>query len=58
MHELPDALGRNMCNSGSIAYMFQRMGVFRLAPEGLDLEALELGPICKVVQACPPLKSP
>ncbi|MFE8598238.1 YebC/PmpR family DNA-binding transcriptional regulator [Archangium violaceum] len=34
--------GGNMGNSGSVAYMFQRMGVFRLAPEGLDLEALEL----------------
>jgi YebC/PmpR family DNA-binding regulatory protein len=34
--------GGNMGNSGSVAYMFQRMGVFRLAPEGLELEALEL----------------
>jgi YebC/PmpR family DNA-binding regulatory protein len=34
--------GGNMGNSGSVAYMFQRMGVFRLAPEGLDLDALEL----------------
>jgi YebC/PmpR family DNA-binding regulatory protein len=34
--------GGNMGNSGSVAYMFQRMGVFRLAPEGLDPEALEL----------------
>jgi YebC/PmpR family DNA-binding regulatory protein len=34
--------GGNMGNSGSVAYMFQRMGVFRLAPEGVDLDALEL----------------
>jgi YebC/PmpR family DNA-binding regulatory protein len=34
--------GGNMGTSGSVAFMFQRMGVFRLAPEGLDLEALEL----------------
>jgi YebC/PmpR family DNA-binding regulatory protein len=32
----------NMGNSGSVAFMFQRMGVFRLAPEGLDLDSLEL----------------
>src|SRR5687768_10426810 len=34
--------GGNMGTSGSVAFMFQKMGVFRLAPEGLDLEALEL----------------
>ena len=34
--------GGNMGASGSVAFMFQRMGVFRLQPEGLDLEALEL----------------
>jgi YebC/PmpR family DNA-binding regulatory protein len=34
--------GGNMGNTGSVSFMFQRMGVFRLAPEGLDLEALEL----------------
>jgi YebC/PmpR family DNA-binding regulatory protein len=34
--------GGNMGNSGSVAFQFQKMGVFRLAPEGLDLEALEL----------------
>lgn len=28
--------------SGSVNYMFKRMGVFRLNPEGLDLETLEL----------------
>jgi YebC/PmpR family DNA-binding regulatory protein len=34
--------GGNMGNTGSVAFMFQKMGVFRIAPEGLDLEALEL----------------
>ncbi len=34
--------GGNMGNTGSVAYQFHKMGVFRLAPEGLDLEALEL----------------
>jgi YebC/PmpR family DNA-binding regulatory protein len=34
--------GGNLGTSGSLGYLFQRMGVFRLAPEGLDLEALEL----------------
>ncbi len=29
-------------STGSVAFMFQRMGVFRLAPAGLDLETLEL----------------
>ncbi len=28
--------------SGSVSFLFQRMGVFRLDPEGLDLEPLEL----------------
>jgi YebC/PmpR family DNA-binding regulatory protein len=28
--------------TGSVSFMFQRMGVFRLAPAGLDVEALEL----------------
>ena len=28
--------------SGSVAYMFERQGVFKLNPEGLDLEELEL----------------
>ena len=32
----------NFGASGSVAFMFQRMGVFRVAPEGLDLEMLEL----------------
>jgi YebC/PmpR family DNA-binding regulatory protein len=34
--------GGNLGTSGSVAFQFQRMGVFRLAPEGLDLDALEL----------------
>ncbi|HLL52113.1 MAG TPA: YebC/PmpR family DNA-binding transcriptional regulator [Myxococcaceae bacterium] len=34
--------GGNMGNTGSVGFLFQRMGVFRLAPEGLDLEQLEL----------------
>ncbi|MCU1278627.1 MAG: hypothetical protein JWM53_2173 [bacterium] len=34
--------GGNMGASGSVAFMFQRMGVFRLDPTGLDSENLEL----------------
>jgi YebC/PmpR family DNA-binding regulatory protein len=34
--------GGNLGTSGSVLFQFQRMGVFRLAPEGLDLESLEL----------------
>jgi transcriptional/translational regulatory protein YebC/TACO1 len=34
--------GGNLGTSGSVAFQFQKMGVFRLAPQGLDLEALEL----------------
>src|SRR5512134_1132828 len=34
--------GGNMGTTGSVAFQFQKMGVFRLAPQGLDLEALEL----------------
>jgi YebC/PmpR family DNA-binding regulatory protein len=34
--------GGNMGTTGSVAFMFQRMGVFRVKPEGLDLESLEL----------------
>lgn len=36
------AHGGSMGNTGSVAFQFQRMGVFRLDPQGLDLEALEL----------------
>lgn len=34
--------GGHLGTTGSVAFQFQKMGVFRLAPEGLDLEALEL----------------
>jgi YebC/PmpR family DNA-binding regulatory protein len=34
--------GGNLATTGSVAFQFQKMGVFRLAPEGLDLDALEL----------------
>jgi YebC/PmpR family DNA-binding regulatory protein len=34
--------GGKLGNAGSVAFQFQKMGVFRLAPEGLDLDALEL----------------
>jgi YebC/PmpR family DNA-binding regulatory protein len=34
--------GGNLGTAGSVAFQFQRMGVFRFAPEGLDLDALEL----------------
>jgi YebC/PmpR family DNA-binding regulatory protein len=34
--------GGSFGSTGSVAFMFQKMGVFRLDPAGLDLEALEL----------------
>ena len=34
--------GGNMGSTGSVGFMFKRMGVFRLKPEGLDAESLEL----------------
>ncbi|NOY27905.1 MAG: YebC/PmpR family DNA-binding transcriptional regulator [Oligoflexia bacterium] len=34
--------GGNMGNSGSVAFVFNRMGVFRLSPEGIDQDDLEL----------------
>ncbi len=34
--------GGNLGTAGSVAFQFQKRGVFRLVPEGLDLEALEL----------------
>ena len=34
--------GGSFGQSGSVSFLFTHMGVFRLAPEGLDLEALEL----------------
>jgi YebC/PmpR family DNA-binding regulatory protein len=36
------AHGGNMGTTGSVAFMFQRQGVFRLSPEGIDAESLEL----------------
>ena len=34
--------GGTLANSGSVAFMFKRMGVFRLNPAGLDQDELEL----------------
>ncbi|HSM91689.1 MAG TPA: YebC/PmpR family DNA-binding transcriptional regulator [Anaeromyxobacteraceae bacterium] len=34
--------GGNMGTTGSVAFQFKKMGVFRLSPEGVDQEALEL----------------
>ena len=34
--------GGNLGNSGSVGFLFKRMGVFRLKPDGIDQEALEL----------------
>jgi YebC/PmpR family DNA-binding regulatory protein len=34
--------GGNLATTGSVAFQFQHMGVFRLAAQGLDPEALEL----------------
>jgi YebC/PmpR family DNA-binding regulatory protein len=34
--------GGNLATTGSVGFAFKRMGVFRLKPEGLDAEALEL----------------
>ncbi|MFZ5475389.1 MAG: YebC/PmpR family DNA-binding transcriptional regulator [Myxococcota bacterium] len=34
--------GGNLGNSGSVGFLFKRMGVFRLKPEGVDAESLEL----------------
>jgi YebC/PmpR family DNA-binding regulatory protein len=36
------AFGGNMGTTGSVAFMFQRQGIFRLSPEGIDREGLEL----------------
>ena len=36
------AHGGNMGTTGSVAFMFQKQGVFRLDPEGLDRDNLEL----------------
>ena len=34
--------GGNVGTTGSVGFLFSRLGVFRLNPEGLDLESLEL----------------
>ena len=34
--------GGNLASNGSVSFQFKRMGVFRLKPEGLDAETLEL----------------
>ncbi|MCB9539707.1 MAG: YebC/PmpR family DNA-binding transcriptional regulator [Myxococcales bacterium] len=34
--------GGNLGTNGSVSYLFKRMGVFRLNPEGLDADELEL----------------
>jgi len=34
--------GGNLGTTGSVAFMFERMGVFRLDPEGIDADELEL----------------
>ena len=34
--------GGNLGNTGGVSFQFQKMGVFRLAPEGLDADSLEL----------------
>lgn len=34
--------GGNLGNSGSVAFMFKHLGVFKLKPEGINLEELEL----------------
>ncbi len=36
------AYGGNMGTTGSVSFMFQRQGVFRLNPEGIDRDTLEL----------------
>jgi transcriptional/translational regulatory protein YebC/TACO1 len=34
--------GGNMGTTGSVAFQFKKMGVFRLSPEGIDQDSLEL----------------
>lgn len=34
--------GGNLGNSGAVSFLFDRMGVFRISPEGIDAEELEL----------------
>lgn len=35
-------LGGNLASTGSVSFQFKHMGVFRLKPEGVDADALEL----------------
>jgi YebC/PmpR family DNA-binding regulatory protein len=35
-------LGGNLASTGSVSFLFKKMGVFRLAPEGIDQDDLEL----------------
>jgi YebC/PmpR family DNA-binding regulatory protein len=47
--------GGNFATSGSVAFQFRRMGVFRLNPEGIDQDDLELvGPSLSSVARSPP----
>jgi YebC/PmpR family DNA-binding regulatory protein len=34
--------GGNLASTGAVSFMFKRMGVFRLKPEGVDAESMEL----------------
>jgi len=34
--------GGNLATTGSVSFQFKRMGVFRLNPEGIDADDLEL----------------
>lgn len=34
--------GGNLGNSGAVSFMFNKMGVFRISPEGIDAEELEI----------------
>ena len=42
MRSIFSKLGGNLGTTGSVEFMFKRMGVFRLNPEGIDAEDLEL----------------
>ena len=35
-------LGGNLASSGSVSFMFDKVGVFRISPEGIDRDELEL----------------
>ena len=42
MRNLFNKHGGNLATTGSVAFQFKRMGVFRLNPEGIDADDLEL----------------